>query len=111
MDSPNSMASKTGGQTRNDAETLAWGRRLLEKAKNTAMERAALDAYNAHFFKCTPSCSAKDWTTAWKKAVAWWSEPVTRVDPTACPECIGMGCEACNRTGDRAAKTTGATNG
>lgn len=23
-----------------------------------------------------------------------------RIDPTACPECIGMGCEACNGTGD-----------
>lgn len=23
-----------------------------------------------------------------------------RVDPTACPECIGMGCDACNGTGD-----------
>lgn len=44
------------------------------KAKDTAMERAALDAYNAHFFKCTPSCSVADWTTAWKKAVAWWTE-------------------------------------
>jgi hypothetical protein len=29
------------------------------------------------------------------------SQPTDRVDPTACPECIGMGCPACGGTGDR----------
>lgn len=50
----------------------AWGNALLERAKNDAMERGALKAYNNHFFKCTPSCDVATWTSAWKKAIEWW---------------------------------------
>lgn len=66
------------------ADAKERGLAIYRRAKEAAMEKAALDTYNAHFFKCTPSCSVADWTTAWKKAVAWWTEPVNTdgVPPT-----------------------------
>lgn len=65
------------------ADAKTRGMAIYQRAKETAMERAALAAYNAHFFKCTPSCTVADWTTAWKKAVKWWTEPIpaARVEP------------------------------
>ena len=39
---------------------------LLEKAKAAVLDKLALDAFNNHFFKCTPSCSVESWTAAWK---------------------------------------------
>jgi hypothetical protein len=60
-----------------ECDATTRGMAIYARAKDAAMERAALAAYNAHFFKCTPSCSVADWTTAWKKAVCWWTEPAT----------------------------------
>lgn len=62
--------------TGEDEDMLAWGRNLLDRAKNTAMENAAREAWDAHYFKCTPQVSLEDWTRIWKKAVIWWTEPI-----------------------------------
>lgn len=37
------------------------------------LEQAALDAYNEHFYKCSPSCSVATWTSAWRKGIDWFN--------------------------------------
>jgi hypothetical protein len=66
---PPELRGAQEGKAGEDAKTR--GMAIYRRAKETAMERAALDAFNAYFFKCTPSCDVATWTAAWKKAVAW----------------------------------------
>lgn len=48
------------------------------------------------------NCLADHWRT--HQAATF---PNDLVDPTACPDCIGMGCDACDRTGDADSRRTG----
>jgi hypothetical protein len=58
---------------RESVDAKVRGLEILARAKNTAMENAAREAWNAHYFKCTPQVPLETWTMVWKKAVMWWT--------------------------------------
>lgn len=60
-----------------DGTAKQRGLALLAKAKATAIENAARETWNAHYFKCTPTITLGAWTMIWRKAVEWWAEPVS----------------------------------
>ena len=81
-----------------EVDARVWGLGLLDRAKEDAIGRAALKAYNEHFFKCTPSMTVEEWTRIWRKAVAWWSEPHANQysDRVKCQSCAnGSGPNGC----------------
>lgn len=56
-----------------DEAVKQWGLGLLAKAKEDAIDRAALAAYNEHFYKCTPSMTVDEWMRIWRKSLDWWT--------------------------------------
>lgn len=52
------------------------GLQLLANAKKSAIESGARQAYNNHYHKIKADIGYDDWLMVWKKAIAWWSEPV-----------------------------------
>lgn len=60
-----------------------WGRRLLAAAKEEAVDRGARKAYDDHYHKVRADIGYDDWLMVWRKAIAWWSEPIKQ--PTSNP--------------------------
>lgn len=72
---PPAPSVQTAAQS-DETKTLARGRLMLAKAKETAVERGAREAYDNRYHKVKADVGYDDWLMIWRKAIAWWSEPV-----------------------------------